>query len=521
MNAEAAALFGENNIFSPWRPRQLEQRKPGQYAGLRFSGHPAAGIGYVPNYAEARGVYPNSANRNYADIERYAKRRERFAKNLNTALFGFGIGFGVRVGFMAAAAALTIPTVVALPAAAIAASIISSVARTWVSSIFDGADLEKGWMWKSVKRGFWSGCIGATAGLVGAAVANAVVPHNFFHTMAVHAAQHVWPHNSGNGAFASSSQMPVQMPAPVSVPPTVAPPVLAVALDATSAAHTITPTTGLADFVHSNDFQHLPAKLQALGVHALRTGNNAEAMHFYKEASYRLIDGRHATAATRKAGEALIDFGATAARAAGLHDANAEMLMHDQAWLAKMHGGIREAIAAMPPADPAMHFHDGIERQWAYIDPHETLFNPEIHTPIQGPIRITSPFGVRHDPFNGLPTMHKGVDFAAPLGTPVHASMDGWVERIDSGHGYGKYILVRHADGIETRYAHLDGFSRGLYTGEHVDADQVIGYVGRTGRATGSHLYFEVIQNGVHVDPLRVNPAIAGGMRKLAQVFPR
>jgi murein DD-endopeptidase MepM/ murein hydrolase activator NlpD len=116
--------------------------------------------------------------------------------------------------------------------------------------------------------------------------------------------------------------------------------------------------------------------------------------------------------------------------------------------------------------------------------------------------RVSSPFGMRVHPVFGEPRFHKGVDLTAPVGTPVYAAAGGTVESVRAERGYGKHVVVRHADGFTTSYAHLSMFARGLRVGERVGQGQVIGMVGRTGTTTGPHLHFEVRLNDRPIDPL-------------------
>jgi murein DD-endopeptidase MepM/ murein hydrolase activator NlpD len=126
-----------------------------------------------------------------------------------------------------------------------------------------------------------------------------------------------------------------------------------------------------------------------------------------------------------------------------------------------------------------------------------------LRTPIDG-ARVNSGFGNRKHPILGYTKMHKGVDFAAPKGTPIMAAGDGVVERCGPYGSYGNYICVRHSGNTKTAYAHLCRFAKGMCRGSKVRQSQVIGYVGATGRATGPHLHFELIQNGKHVNPQKI-----------------
>lgn len=118
--------------------------------------------------------------------------------------------------------------------------------------------------------------------------------------------------------------------------------------------------------------------------------------------------------------------------------------------------------------------------------------------------RITSPYGWRVHPVLGTWRFHKGVDYGAPEGTPVHASAAGAVVSLGRRGNYGNYIRLRHSGHLQTAYAHLAAFAPGLEPGSFVRRGQLIGYVGKSGLATGPHLYFEVILNGRHLDPNRV-----------------
>jgi murein DD-endopeptidase MepM/ murein hydrolase activator NlpD len=112
---------------------------------------------------------------------------------------------------------------------------------------------------------------------------------------------------------------------------------------------------------------------------------------------------------------------------------------------------------------------------------------------------ITSGFGWRRDPFNGAIKFHKGIDVAQPYGQDVRAAASGQVVASGDQGSYGTTVVVDHGGGQRTRYAHLSALS--VQVGEHVESGQVIGKVGDTGRTTGPHLHFEVLDNGRVVDP--------------------
>ena len=100
--------------------------------------------------------------------------------------------------------------------------------------------------------------------------------------------------------------------------------------------------------------------------------------------------------------------------------------------------------------------------------------------------------------------MHTGVDWAAPLGTPIYASGNGVIDKVGWESGYGKYVRIRHSNGYETAYGHMTAFARSTQPGARVRQGQVIGYVGSTGLSTGPHLHYEILVNGRFVDPLRL-----------------
>ena len=121
-----------------------------------------------------------------------------------------------------------------------------------------------------------------------------------------------------------------------------------------------------------------------------------------------------------------------------------------------------------------------------------------MRTPVEG-ARISSTFGMRDHPVLGFTRMHKGTDFATPVGTPVFASGDGKITFMGLHGGHGNYVQIRAAGNMGTGYAHM---SRMLVRqGTRVSAGQVIGYVGSTGLSTGPHLHFEVFVNNVAVNP--------------------
>ena len=113
--------------------------------------------------------------------------------------------------------------------------------------------------------------------------------------------------------------------------------------------------------------------------------------------------------------------------------------------------------------------------------------------------RMTSNFGYRRDPFTGQAALHSGLDFGGGYGEPVHAAADGKVSFVGTRGGYGKVVEITHGNGLLTRYAHMSGWK--AQVGQDVDAGEVIGAIGSTGRSTGPHLHFEVRIGGRAVNP--------------------
>ena len=125
--------------------------------------------------------------------------------------------------------------------------------------------------------------------------------------------------------------------------------------------------------------------------------------------------------------------------------------------------------------------------------------------PLSG-VHLTSGFGMRWHPVMGGRRQHKGVDLAAPTGTPIHASADGTVAMAERYSGYGLYVQIEHGGSLETRYGHMSRIA--VAEGQFVHKGEVIGYVGSTGNSTGPHLHYEVRVDGTAVNPI---PYMHGG----------
>ena len=120
---------------------------------------------------------------------------------------------------------------------------------------------------------------------------------------------------------------------------------------------------------------------------------------------------------------------------------------------------------------------------------------------------MTSPFGMRYHPILHYARMHTGIDWAAPIGTPIFAAGNGTVLQAGWDTGYGRRVEIQHANGYMTTYNHMSGFGRGVVEGARVVQGQTIGYLGDTGLSTGPHLHYEVIINGNFVDPMAIKLA--------------
>lgn len=121
--------------------------------------------------------------------------------------------------------------------------------------------------------------------------------------------------------------------------------------------------------------------------------------------------------------------------------------------------------------------------------------------PLRGNFRLTSKFGPRNTGISGASSYHRGIDLAAPSGTPIYASMAGTVIKSGSASGYGLVIYINHANGVQTRYGHCSKLL--VKNGAKVKQGDLIALVGSTGVSSGPHVHFEVRVNGTAVNPLK------------------
>ena len=162
-------------------------------------------------------------------------------------------------------------------------------------------------------------------------------------------------------------------------------------------------------------------------------------------------------------------------------------------------GDILYANLKLSGLDNNLYFFDHKGSEGHYDRNGKSVKKALMKTPING-ARLSSPFGMRKHPIDGYNKMHKGTDFAAPMGTPIMASGDGIIKKAGWCGGGGNCVKIKHNSTYQTVYAHMSKFARGIKPGVRVKQGQTIGYVGSTGKSTGPHLHYEVIVNGKKVN---------------------
>ncbi len=165
--------------------------------------------------------------------------------------------------------------------------------------------------------------------------------------------------------------------------------------------------------------------------------------------------------------------------------------------------------------DEVVELAESKEKLFAAIPAIQPVANKQL-------IALASGFGLRIHPIYKVKKMHTGVDFAAAIGTPIYATADGTVDKVDvSFSGYGKVIEIDHGFGYRSRYAHMHGFA--VSKGQKIKRGDLIGYVGNTGLSTAPHLHYEVFVNGIHANPVHyffndLNPAEYEKIIELASI---
>ena len=162
-------------------------------------------------------------------------------------------------------------------------------------------------------------------------------------------------------------------------------------------------------------------------------------------------------------------------------------------------GNILFANLILSGENNSLYYFDKEGSEGHYDKNGKSIKKALMKTPING-ARLSSPFGMRKHPIDGFNKMHRGTDFAAPMGTPIMASGDGVIKKAGWCGGGGNCVVIRHNSTYQTVYAHMSKFAQGIRSGIRVKQAQVIGYVGSTGKSTGPHLHYEVIVNGERIN---------------------
>ena len=162
-------------------------------------------------------------------------------------------------------------------------------------------------------------------------------------------------------------------------------------------------------------------------------------------------------------------------------------------------GNILFANLILSGEDNSLYYFDKEGSVGHYDKNGKSIKKALMKTPING-ARLSSSFGMRKHPIDGFNKMHRGTDFAAPMGTPIMASGSGTIKKAGWCGGGGNCIVIRHNSTYQTVYAHMSKFAKGMKKGKRVKQGQTIGYVGSTGKSTGPHLHYEVIINGKKVN---------------------
>ena len=162
-------------------------------------------------------------------------------------------------------------------------------------------------------------------------------------------------------------------------------------------------------------------------------------------------------------------------------------------------GNIVFADLKLSGVNNSLYYFDNERNKGHYNESGKSVKKALMKTPING-ARLSSAFGMRKHPIDGYNKMHKGTDFAAPMGTPIMASGDGLIVRARWCGGGGNCVKIKHNSTYQTIYAHMKNFARGIRDGIRVKQGQIIGYVGSTGNSTGPHLHYEVVKNGKKIN---------------------
>ena len=184
-------------------------------------------------------------------------------------------------------------------------------------------------------------------------------------------------------------------------------------------------------------------------------------------------------------------------------------------------GNIIFADLKLSGVNNALYYFDKKESEGHYDENGKSVKKALMKTPING-ARLSSAFGMRKHPIDGYNKMHRGTDFAAPMGTPIMASGSGVITRARWCGGGGNCVKIKHNSSYETIYAHMKSFGRGIKEGLRVKQGQIIGYVGSTGKSTGPHLHYEVVKSGKKINSQKLKlpsgKILKGQERKIFEV---
>ena len=184
-------------------------------------------------------------------------------------------------------------------------------------------------------------------------------------------------------------------------------------------------------------------------------------------------------------------------------------------------GNIIFADLKLSGVNNSLYYFDKKGNEGHYDQNGKSVEKALMKTPING-ARLSSAFGMRKHPIDGYNKMHRGTDFAAPMGTPIMASGSGVVTRARWCGGGGNCVKIKHNSTYETIYAHMKNFARGIKEGVRVKQGQIIGYVGSTGKSTGPHLHYEVLVNGKQINSQKLKlpsgKTLKGKNRELFEV---
>ena len=162
-------------------------------------------------------------------------------------------------------------------------------------------------------------------------------------------------------------------------------------------------------------------------------------------------------------------------------------------------GNILYANLKLSGEDNSLYYFDSKNSEGHYDKSGKSVQKALMKTPING-ARLSSSFGMRKHPIDGFNKMHRGTDFAAPMGTPIMASGNGVIKKAGWCGGGGNCVVIKHNSTYQTVYAHMSKFAKGIRKGTRVKQGQTIGFVGSTGKSTGPHLHYEVIVNGKRIN---------------------